>query len=427
MIVLPFNKRVIMYIFNHRLEDCGAEWILCLKNKKRMAAPPKMVVLHYTAGTDCRSSAIYLSRPDVDASAHLVLGRRGEIIQLLPFDIEAWHAGRSRYAGQEGLNRCSIGIELQSGAARPEGWEVRGGMRQGGSPGGGVRMRGRRGDDVLAPLHGAAEGGVGGGAAGVARGVSHPPRGGTLGRDRPEAGPRSGIAGVHVLLNGFLILKLLIIHLLNFRRMAIFNSYLLGKAKKSVGNITLCYRNLKNIAQAKVFSRRDNPTPEVLDQRARVRVLGKLGRRLLPAVRKGFVGVGDGTTSNAFMSENMGAVEVTADHVATVDFARLKVASGLQDEPQVEVVYDAESATYSFTQAGVTEEDGFCGADDKVYGVLLEEELSKVKLVTLKTRGEGGVTSFPLPSGWNADNVHVYCFATTANGRMASDSRHVEV
>ena len=120
--------------------------------------------------------------------------------------------------------------------------------------------------------------------------------------------------------------------------MAIFNSYLLGKAKKSVGNITLCYRNLKNIAQAKVFSRRDNPTPEVLDQRARVRVLGKLGRRLLPAVRKGFVGVGDGTTSNAFMSENMGAVEVTADHVATVDFARLKVASGLQDEPQVEVV-----------------------------------------------------------------------------------------
>ena len=114
MIVLPFNKRVIMYIFNHRLEDCGAEWILCLKNKKRMAAPPKMVVLHYTAGTDCRSTAIYLSRPDVDASAHLVLGRRGEIIQLLPFDIEAWHAGRSRYAGQEGLNRCSIGLELDN-------------------------------------------------------------------------------------------------------------------------------------------------------------------------------------------------------------------------------------------------------------------------------------------------------------------------
>lgn len=42
--------------------------------------------------------------------------------------------------------------------------------------------------------------------------------------------------------------------------MAEFNSYLLGKARKSVGNITLCYTRGKNIAKAKVFSRKDNPT-----------------------------------------------------------------------------------------------------------------------------------------------------------------------
>lgn len=209
--------------------------------------------------------------------------------------------------------------------------------------------------------------------------------------------------------------------------MAIFNSYLLGKAKKSVGNITLRYVNPKNIAQAKVFSRKDNPTPEALDQRARVRVLGKLGRRLLPVIRKGFAGVGEGTTSNAFMSENMGAVDVTAEHVATVDFGRLKVASGLQDEPQVDVTFDAESSMFTFSQGSVTEEDGFCAANDKVYAVLVEGEMTKVKLVTLKTRGEGGVTSCALPLGWNLDNVHVYCFATTANGRMASDSAHVEI
>ena len=52
--------------------------------------------------------------------------------------------------------------------------------------------------------------------------------------------------------------------------MAEFNSYLLGKAKKSVGNITLCYTKRKNIARAKVFSRKDNPTPEVLVQRAKL-------------------------------------------------------------------------------------------------------------------------------------------------------------
>ena len=74
--------------------------------------------------------------------------------------------------------------------------------------------------------------------------------------------------------------------------MAEFNSYLLGKARKSVGNITLCYTRGKNIAKAKVFSRKDNPTPEVLAQRAKMKALVQLSRQLLPVIRKGFVGIG---------------------------------------------------------------------------------------------------------------------------------------
>lgn len=45
--------------------------------------------------------------------------------------------------------------------------------------------------------------------------------------------------------------------------MAEFNSYLLGKVTKSVGNITLVYTKRKNIAKAKVFKRKDSPTPEI--------------------------------------------------------------------------------------------------------------------------------------------------------------------
>jgi len=52
--------------------------------------------------------------------------------------------------------------------------------------------------------------------------------------------------------------------------MAEFNSYLLGKARKSVGNLTIVYAKGKNIVRAKVFGRKDNPTPEVLMQRMRV-------------------------------------------------------------------------------------------------------------------------------------------------------------
>ena len=83
--------------------------------------------------------------------------------------------------------------------------------------------------------------------------------------------------------------------------MAEFNSYLLGKARKSVGNLTIVYAKGKNIVRAKVFGRKDNPTPEVLMQRMRVRLLGRFARRILPVIRKGFAGVGKGTAYNAFM------------------------------------------------------------------------------------------------------------------------------
>ena len=42
--------------------------------------------------------------------------------------------------------------------------------------------------------------------------------------------------------------------------MAKFNSYLLGKVRKSVGNITTCIFNKENIAKAKIFTRKDVKT-----------------------------------------------------------------------------------------------------------------------------------------------------------------------
>ena len=80
--------------------------------------------------------------------------------------------------------------------------------------------------------------------------------------------------------------------------MAKFDSYLLGKVTKTLGNVTMCYTNKQNIAKAKIFSRRDNPTPEMLDQRAKMKVLVQLSRRLIPVIRKGFVGMGRETRGN---------------------------------------------------------------------------------------------------------------------------------
>lgn len=46
-------------------------------------------------------------------SAHLLILRTGEVLQLVNFNDRAWHAGRSSYLGQVECNDYSIGIELE--------------------------------------------------------------------------------------------------------------------------------------------------------------------------------------------------------------------------------------------------------------------------------------------------------------------------
>jgi len=46
-------------------------------------------------------------------SAHLLIRRTGELVQYVPFDKRAWHAGVSEYNGRKKCNDFSIGIELE--------------------------------------------------------------------------------------------------------------------------------------------------------------------------------------------------------------------------------------------------------------------------------------------------------------------------
>ena len=72
------------------------------------------LVMHFTAGRSVDSSANWLCDPAASASTHLIIGRKGEIVQLVPFNTIAWHAGKSEWAGRSGLNRYAIGIELDN-------------------------------------------------------------------------------------------------------------------------------------------------------------------------------------------------------------------------------------------------------------------------------------------------------------------------
>lgn len=52
-------------------------------------------------------------------SAHLLIRRDGEVVQYVPFERRAWHAGQSCYGGRERCNDFSIGIELEGDDERP--------------------------------------------------------------------------------------------------------------------------------------------------------------------------------------------------------------------------------------------------------------------------------------------------------------------
>jgi N-acetyl-anhydromuramyl-L-alanine amidase AmpD len=75
---------------------------------------PDTLVIHYTAGASLESSVATLCDPLSKASAHLVVGRDGAVVQLVPFGEISWHAGASSLGPRIGLNRYSIGIEMDN-------------------------------------------------------------------------------------------------------------------------------------------------------------------------------------------------------------------------------------------------------------------------------------------------------------------------
>lgn len=75
---------------------------------------PRFLVLHYTASSSAASTVAWFQNRESRVSAHLVIARDGTATQLVPFNREAWHAGRSSWGSLSGLNRYSIGIELDN-------------------------------------------------------------------------------------------------------------------------------------------------------------------------------------------------------------------------------------------------------------------------------------------------------------------------
>ncbi|MEM7209436.1 MAG: 1,6-anhydro-N-acetylmuramyl-L-alanine amidase AmpD [Pseudomonadota bacterium] len=67
----------------------------------------------FTNTLDPTQHAFFAEICELRVSAHVLIRRDGELVQYVPFEKRAWHAGVSHYAGRERCNDFSVGIELE--------------------------------------------------------------------------------------------------------------------------------------------------------------------------------------------------------------------------------------------------------------------------------------------------------------------------
>jgi N-acetylmuramoyl-L-alanine amidase len=73
---------------------------------------PDMLVLHYTGMQTGEAALARLCDPEAKVSSHYLVEEDGRIFRLVAEERRAWHAGRSFWKGEEGVNHASIGIEI---------------------------------------------------------------------------------------------------------------------------------------------------------------------------------------------------------------------------------------------------------------------------------------------------------------------------
>ena len=118
-----------MKIKNHRLQDINflespnfndrpVDEDISLLVIHSISLPPKKyntdhIERFFLNELDFSSHSFYNKINGMKVSAHVLIKRNGEIIQFVPFNKRAWHAGVSSYKGKNNCNDFSIGIELE--------------------------------------------------------------------------------------------------------------------------------------------------------------------------------------------------------------------------------------------------------------------------------------------------------------------------
>lgn len=80
---------------------------------------PNYVIIHHTAQDSLQQTLRTFTVPHAQVSAHYVIGRDGEVYQMLNDYLRGWHAGAGKWGSVTDLNSVSLGIELDNNGSEP--------------------------------------------------------------------------------------------------------------------------------------------------------------------------------------------------------------------------------------------------------------------------------------------------------------------
>lgn len=207
--------------------------------------------------------------------------------------------------------------------------------------------------------------------------------------------------------------------------MAKFRSTIFCELSKSMADNTFYRSRGQNIVRTKI-GKNTSKTLKQQMQREKMKEVFKLSDTLLDVSDVGFPGREIRlTASNAFTRANSKAVTVTKELEVTVDYEKLLVSKGKRYLPE-SISATADAETHSLTITYEAEEFGRrAEGSDTVYAAVLEKSLMRAKLYTLGERQASDPAVVAIPQSWAMENLEVYAFVVSANGREASDSIHL--
>lgn len=118
--LLPFAR----YVESPNCDDRPGDTSITLVVIHGISLPPgefggQGIIDLFTNRIDPNAHSYYASIESLRVSAHFLIRRDGELLQFVPCDKRAWHAGESSWKGLERCNDFSIGIELEGADTIP--------------------------------------------------------------------------------------------------------------------------------------------------------------------------------------------------------------------------------------------------------------------------------------------------------------------